>query len=93
MDKDVDLIGADAEKPASLDDLKTLVHHGGGIDGDAVAHTPVGMSEGLGRSDGLEGLEGRFAEGAAGSGEDDAADFGMARGRTRDSLLRRLRSE
>jgi hypothetical protein len=78
MDDDVDLIGTDTKKPAGFDDLKPLVHHGGGIDGDAVAHAPVGMSQGLGGSDGFEGLEGRFAERATGGGEDDAADFGVA---------------
>jgi hypothetical protein len=35
------------------------------------------MSQGLGGSDGFEGLEGRFAERATGGGEDDAADFGV----------------
>ena len=75
MNDDVDLIGAHAEKPARLDDFETLVDHGGGIDGDAVAHLPVGMGEGLFGSDGGEIFQGRFAEGAAGGGEDEAADL------------------
>ena len=35
------------KKPRSLDDLKTLVHHGCGIYGDFGAHIPVGMLKGL----------------------------------------------
>ena len=73
MDDDIDLVGTDVEKPAGLDDLETFVHHGGGIDGDAVAHAPVGMREGLLGSDGAELAERRFAEGAAGGGEDRGA--------------------
>src|SRR4029077_10615282 len=38
------------------------------------------MNEGLGGSDGFQGLEGRFTEGATGSGEDNAADFGVCTG-------------
>ena len=80
MDDDIDLIGADAEEPAGFDDLKALVDHRGGVDGDAVAHAPVGMSESLGGSDGFEGLERRFAERATGGGEDDAANLGVGSG-------------
>ena len=47
MDDNVDLVGADTEEPAGFDDLEAFVHHGGGINGDAVAHAPVGMGEGL----------------------------------------------
>jgi hypothetical protein len=38
------------------------------------------MGEGLGGCNGCEGLERRFAEGSARSGEDDATDFGMSSG-------------
>src|SRR5271169_29070 len=75
MDDDVDLIGAHSEQPAGFDDLETFVHHGGGIDGDAVAHLPVRMRKGLFCRDARELREGRFAERAAGRGEDQAANF------------------
>ena len=52
MNDDVDLVGAHVEEPAGFNDLEALVHHGGGVDGDAVAHFPVGMSESLGDGDG-----------------------------------------
>jgi hypothetical protein len=77
MDDDIDLIGADAKEPASFDDLEALVHHGGGIDGDAVAHAPVGMREGLFDSNVGEIFDGRLAKRTAGSGKNEAADFGI----------------
>ena len=80
MDDDVDLVGSDAEEPAGFDDFETLIHHGGGIDGDAVAHFPVGVGEGLIDGDVGELVDGRFAEWAAGGGEDDSAHFRVERG-------------
>src|ERR1700751_2917020 len=79
MDDDIDLIGADTKEPASFDDLEALVHHGGGIDGDAVAHAPVGVGEGLFDGNVGEIFDGHFAKRAAGSGENEAADFGIER--------------
>ena len=35
------------EEPASLDDFQTLVHHGGGIDGNLPAHGPLWMIQRL----------------------------------------------
>ena len=39
--------GGEVEEAAGLDDLEALVHHGGGVDGDALAHDPGGVLEGL----------------------------------------------
>ncbi len=39
--------GGQVEEAAGLDDLEALVHHGGGVDGDALAHDPGGVLEGL----------------------------------------------
>jgi len=75
MDDDIDLIGAKTEEPAGFDNFKAFVHHRGGIDGDAVAHAPVGVGEGLVDGDVGKLRERSFAKWAAGSGEDDAADF------------------
>src|SRR5579859_390803 len=77
MDNHVNLIRAHAEEPARLDDLETFVHHGGGIDGDAVAHFPVGMGEGLFGSYGFELREGRFAKWPAAGGENETAHFAV----------------
>ena len=80
VDDDLDLIGAHVEQPAGFDNFEALVHHGGGIDGDAVAHFPVGVGEGLIDGDVGELVDGRFAEWAAGGGEDDSAHFRVERG-------------
>ena len=77
VDDDVNLIGAHAEEPAGFNDFEAFVHHGGGVDGDAIAHFPVGMGESLIDGDAGEVVDGCFTEGAAGGGEDDAADFGV----------------
>ena len=79
MDDDLDLVGAHAEEPVGFDDFETLVHHGGGIDSDAIAHAPIGVMEGLLDGDVGELRKGRFAERAARSGEDEAADFRVER--------------
>src|SRR6185437_1610122 len=43
VDGDADLCGREVKEAAGFDDLKALVHHGGGVDGDAAAHDPCGM--------------------------------------------------
>ena len=77
MKDDVDLLGTHVEEPVGFDDFEPFVHHGGGINGDAVAHFPVGMCEGLVDGDVGELREWRFAERATGGGEDDATNFGI----------------
>ena len=67
-----------AEEPLGLHDLQRLVEQRGAVDGDLLAHDPVGMLQRLrlrGASDG--GLIPR-AEGAAGAGQEDFVD-GIAR--------------
>jgi hypothetical protein len=65
MDGDTDLFWRKAEESAGFDDLEALVHHGGGVDGDALAHDPGGVFEGLLRGYVVEVGEGRVAKGAA----------------------------
>ena len=76
MDGDADLGGRQVEEAAGFDDLEALVHHGGGVDGDALAHDPGGVLEGLGGGDVVEVGERGVAEGAAGGGEPYLLDFG-----------------
>ena len=76
VDGDADLFGREREEAASLNDLKALVHHGGGVDGDALTHDPGGVLEGLLGGDVGEVGEGGVAEGAAGGGEPDLLDLG-----------------
>ena len=47
MHDDADLLGRQVEEAAGFDDLEAFVHQGRGVDGDAVAHVPRGMIEGL----------------------------------------------
>src|SRR5580704_1031147 len=75
VDRDADLFWRKIEEAAGYDDLEALVHHGGGVDGDALAHDPGGMLEGLLGGDVIEGGEGCVAEGATGGGEPDLFYF------------------
>ena len=68
VDRDLDPGGGEIEEAAGLDDLEALVHHGGGIDGDALPHDPGGVLEGLLRGDAVKVGEWRVAEGASGGG-------------------------
>ena len=77
MNDHFDLVGAHIEQPVGLDDFEALIHHGRGVNGDAVAHAPVGMMEGLLRGDIGELGERRFTERATGGGEDEATNFGV----------------
>src|SRR4029077_13379704 len=63
------------EEGASFDDFETLVHQGGGVDGDALAHFPGRVVQRLLYGDGGEFGFGSFEEGATGGGEPDALDF------------------
>ena len=47
MNHDVNFVEIHAEKPARFDHFETLVHERGGVDGDALAHFPVGVRQGL----------------------------------------------
>ena len=75
MDHDVDFVEVHAEEPFGFDHFEAFVHHGGGIDGDALAHLPVWMLQGLFGADLRKLAEGRLAERAAGGGEDQALNF------------------
>src|SRR5258708_5006002 len=69
------LRGRQVEQSAGLDDLETLVHQRGRINGDAVAHFPCGMVQRLGNSNigkfGYRSIQKRSAR----SSEPDTADF------------------
>ncbi len=75
MDGDANLRGRKLEEATGFDDLEALVHHGGGVDGDALSHDPGWVLEGLGWGDGFELLERSVAEGATGGGEPDLFYF------------------
>ena len=45
---DLDLLRGQTEQPDGLDQLQTLVHQGGGVDGDLGPHVPVGVLQGIG---------------------------------------------
>ena len=54
VDGDLDAVGGKVEEAAGFDDLEALIEHGGGVDGDALAHDPGGVFEGLGGGDAVE---------------------------------------
>ena len=47
MDHHIDCIVRNIKQIMCFDHLKALVHHGSGINGNASAHVPVGMLQGL----------------------------------------------
>ena len=47
MDDDIHPLRRHRKKPYGLNQLKALIHHGGGIDRDLRAHAPVGVVERL----------------------------------------------
>ena len=67
-------VGGNVEEPACLYYLKRLVEHRSGIDGDLVAHIPVGMTQCVGNGNALQlpGIE--RAERATGGGYDKTVD-------------------
>ena len=71
VDQHLDLRLRQIEQTGGLDQLETLVEHGGGIDADLAAHRPYGMAQrGLRRCDLHLGHRGS-AERAAGRCQDD----------------------
>ena len=70
MNKHLNTFGGDVEEPAGFDDLEAFVHEGGRVDGDFASHAPVGVFEGIGKSDVLQLLACAATERSARSGEE-----------------------
>lgn len=47
VDDNVNVVIVNTKQVVRLDHLQTLVHQGGGINGDLLAHAPVGVGDGL----------------------------------------------
>ena len=77
MNHHFDLLAVNSKQPVRFDDFEPFVHHGGGIDGDAVAHPPVGMRQSLFRSDVGELLERCLSKRATRRGEHKTPNFAM----------------
>ena len=71
MYHDFYLFGAHAEEPSGFHDLKALVHHRSGVDGDFRSHVPIGMVKRLLLGDGGQLLGRVSTERASGCREDD----------------------
>lgn len=71
------LVMAQAEEALGLDEFEALVGERGGIDGDLGAHRPIGVLDGIGRSDVREFFQRPVPERAATGGEDDAPHAGL----------------
>ena len=72
LDEHLDAIDIHAEQMHSLDALKTLVHEGGGIDGDLRTHVPRWMGQGILTSNIGKFIESAPIERAARTREPDA---------------------
>lgn len=58
-----------AEQVVGLDELQSLVHHGGAVHGDLAPHSPGRMGQHLGRGGAFNGLPGPVPQGAPRGGE------------------------
>ncbi len=67
--------GRQVEQTTRLDDLKSLVHQGRGIDGDALPHFPRGMVQGLGHGDRRKLRLWCVKKWSSGGGQPDALDL------------------
>ncbi len=74
MNLDRDFFNRHIEEPMSLDHLETLVHEGGGVNGDLLSHLPVGMMEGIFDRHIGKFRHGEIEERAPGGGEDKTLD-------------------
>ena len=72
LDEHLDAIDIHAEQMHGLDALKTLVHKGGGVDGDLRTHVPRWMGQGIMASNTGQLIESAPIERAAGTCEPDA---------------------
>ena len=89
VDDNLDAIGVGPEQPTGLDDLQTLVHHGGRVDRDLATHRPRGMCAGLIGGDRRESFDRPIAQWAAGRGQQNAfhPDRGQALAEVRRQTL------
>ena len=84
VNNDRQFLGGQAEQPASLDHLKSLVHHRGRIDRDLRPHPPVGVIERFFDGNPFHLFAGMMPKRAAAGGEDQPSDILAA------SALKRL---
>ena len=75
MNHHIHLRRSEIEQPAGLDHLEAFVHQSGGIDGDAVAHLPCWMIQGLRRRHKSQIARRGIAERTARGGEDQLGDL------------------
>ena len=75
---DLNFFRRQTEEPYGLDELQTLVHQGGRVDGDFCTHIPVGVLEGVCTGLAAQLLGGHAEEGAAGGREQNFGQAGSA---------------
>src|ERR1700751_4094994 len=74
MNHDGDLFGLEVKQPMSLDYLKSLIHQGGRIYGDLIAHSPGRMLQGICNGNPREALCWPLAKGSARGSENHSFD-------------------
>ena len=75
---DLDLLRRQAEQPHRLNEFQTLIHEGGGVNGDLGPHVPVGVLEGIRLGLGAQFLGFHAEERPAGRREQDLGQAGGA---------------
>ena len=75
VDDHIHLLQRHPIQPHGFDDLQSLIHQGGAVDGDLRAHLPVGMLQGIGLGHGFQLLAALAEEGAAGAGQNQPFDL------------------
>src|SRR5690606_18445258 len=73
LDNHIDVCDRCIEQDRRLNQLKSLIHQGGGIDGNLCPHVPIWMLECLCRGDIPQLLFGEVSERSAAGCEDDPA--------------------
>jgi hypothetical protein len=91
MDHGLDLLGIDAEKLLGFNKLQRLVEHRRAVDGDPLAHVPVGMRARVCHRRLWQRLQRPVAQAAARGGDDDPLDRASISSPTRPGRSRNAR--
>ena len=78
MDCDIHFVRGNSEEPARFDHFEPLVHEGGGVDRDFLAHSPRRMIERLCPGYRKQSFFGGFPEGSSRGRQNQAPDFAAA---------------
>src|ERR1700679_1723840 len=75
MDHYMNFLQPHAKEPSGFDHFKAFVHHGGGINSDALSHLPIWMRQSLFWCDLRKFCQRQLSKRAARSSQHEATDF------------------